>query len=82
MPKYGEEEPPSPLFQTRHYNSLADAMANVIHNTKVEHIPIACNILLRLITTLSVTNGNLQIGRMMDAAGIPRSTDPKDTRRA
>lgn len=69
------------LFQARHYNALADCIVTIIHNTKPEHIPVACSLFLRFATALAMKSSNMQIGRFLDAAGIPSSTDPATTKR-
>lgn len=69
------------LFSTQHYNALSDCISTILHNTKPEHLPIACSLFLRFTHSLAMKSSNMQIGRFMSAAGIPTSTDPKDTRR-
>jgi hypothetical protein len=69
------------LFERRHYNALADTITTVLHNTKPEHLEVACSLFLRFTTGLAMRSSNMQIGRFMDAAGIPRSTTPETTRR-
>jgi hypothetical protein len=69
------------LFQTRQYNALADCIRDVLLNTKAEHLEVACSICLRIVRALAMKSSNMQIGRMMDAAGIPRSTSHTHTRR-
>jgi hypothetical protein len=69
------------LFQTRQYNALADCMLFILMNTKPEHLEVACSVYLRLINQLAMKSSNIQVGRMIDAAGIPRSTTKELTRR-
>ena len=70
-----------PIFQARHYNMLADVMSEALLETKPEHVKVVRSYLLRVTHKLALKNSNMQIGRFMDAAGIPRSTSAQDTRR-
>lgn len=69
------------MLERRHYNSIAGAMRDVLLDTSPELIPIACSLFLRVAHKLALEHSNMQIGRFMDAAGIPHSTSPEDTKR-
>lgn len=69
------------VFEARHYNMLADVFTTVMHNTKEEHIDVAKSLFLRVALALAMKNSNMQIGRFMQAAGIPEDADRKVTMR-
>jgi hypothetical protein len=70
------------IFERRHYNAMADIIQSILLSTKPEHLEVAGSLFLRFANGLALKSSNIQIGRFMDAAGIPSSASVKDTRRS
>lgn len=69
-------------LQTKDYQQIAAVVNDILLDTDLEHLPVACSLFLRLAHGLAVRNGNMQIGRFMDAAGIPSSASASHTKRS
>ena len=69
------------IMERRHYQQIASILNDILLDTKPEQLEIATSLFLRIAHGLAMRNSNMQIGRFMDAAGIPSSTSPAYTKR-